>query len=394
MSHRFFCVTTPGFEENLIKELKEAETQVLNPNLTLSKDTTKFSNLKTLKGGVEFDADIFHAVQLNFFLKTCTRILWRVDSFKAKDFLTLKEKLGRTKLKSMSKGYQLKYKIASSKSRIYNETKIQEICFDVLGRPDSQKSDWPVLYISIHVLENEFEISLDLSEAPLYQRGWAPLKEKAPLRETWVAQFFKYSSFYENWVATEDAIFIDPCAGSGTLGWEMLTFQEPQFERSFAFQNYPGAPKLFKLNFRHNYKETFIRPKQKVFLFDIDEKAVSTCEKNREVHFSKEQVFCKKMQALDIKEWQSCDFDFKRPLYIASNLPYGERLHDFDVTKLIKILIDLKAQGWNIKRAAFFVSAAMFQEAERQLKHAPVEILRSKPFINGGLSCSFFELEF
>lgn len=410
---QFFCVTHPGFEKDIISEIKNCEQYILNSDLSRDgqiAEKSKFNEYKILNGGVEFEADIFHAVQLNFFLKGCTRILWRLDTFKAKDFLTLKEKLNRTKLKSMSKNHQLKYKISSTKSRIYNESKIKDICEEVFIAPKVSTDEKSNIYVNIHVSENTFQISLDISEAPLYQRGWAPLKETAPLRENWVARMFKDSSFYKNFLATPNAIFIDPCAGSGTLGWELLLMQFPQLQRTFAFQNYPGVPKLFKMNFAPNYNIDIELPTQNFYLFDNDKKCVETSSKNlasiqdvlngakfkHSKPFTtalKNQFTIKSLNALDRSQWIESSVPKKTPLYIASNLPYGERLQEFDFEKLLNNLVHLKSAGWNLKRSAFYVSATQYQRIKRSLNSPDFECIREVPFTNGGLPCIFFELD-
>lgn len=408
---KFFCVTQPGFEDILKDEIHSAEFFLLNENLsskaTDKSDEQNFFNLNSIKGGIEFESSLFHAVQLNFFLKTCTRILWRIDAFKAKDFLALKEKLNRTKLKSMSNGYKLMYKISSNRSKIYNESRIRSICEDVLSKNKISDEDAKnkILYVHIHVLENEFQISLDLSEPSLYQRGWAPLKETAPLRESWVASFFLKSSFYQNLLNTPEAVFVDPCCGSGTLAWEFLTFSTPQFLRAFAFQNYPGTPKLFKLNFQHNYKLKVNLLKNKIFLFDKNSKCIETAKANQKIMgqtFGQDDLlsnisFAHQFDCLNSSSWANSDIPVHAPIYIASNLPYGERLESFKVEVLLEQLSELKSRGWNIKRSAFVVSENQYHHLQFLKKsksiQMPYELLREIKFINGGLPCVFFELE-
>lgn len=408
---KFFCVTQPGFEDILKNEIHSAEFFLLNEGLS-SNDTNKledqkFFNITSLKGGIEFESSLFHAVQLNFFLKTCTRILWRLDVFKAKDFLALKEKLNRTKLKSMSSGYKLMYKISSSRSKIYNESRIRSICEDVLSKNkiSDENAKNKILYVHIHVLENEFQISLDLSEPSLYQRGWAPLKETAPLRESWVASFFLKSSFYQNLLNTPEAVFVDPCCGSGTLAWEFLTFSTPHFHRAFAFQNYPGTPKLFKLKFQHNYKLKVNLLKNKIFLFDKDSKCIETSKANQKIMvqtLGQEDIlsnitFGPQFDCLKSLSWSNSAIPVQAPIYMASNLPYGERLEGFKVETLLDQLSELKSRGWNLKRTAFVVSENQYHHLKFLNKsksiQTPYELLREIKFINGGLPCVFFELE-
>ena len=107
---------------------------------------------------------------------------------------------------------------------------------DRLGaRPDVDTRD-PDVRIVVHLARGQAELSLDLSGAPLYRRGYRNTVQDAPLKETLAASILALGS------ADPDLPFLDPLCGSGTLAIEHALSARriaPGLKRVFGFQRWP-----------------------------------------------------------------------------------------------------------------------------------------------------------
>ncbi len=103
------------------------------------------------------------------------------------------------------------------------------------GRPDVDTRD-PDVRIVLHLSRGQAELSLDLSGAPLYRRGWRNTVTEAPLKETLAASMLALGE------VAADRPFLDPLCGSGTLPIEQALSARriaPGLGRVFGFQRWP-----------------------------------------------------------------------------------------------------------------------------------------------------------
>jgi putative N6-adenine-specific DNA methylase len=103
------------------------------------------------------------------------------------------------------------------------------------GRPDVDTRD-PDVRIVVHLSRGQAELSLDLSGAPLYRRGYRTSIQDAPLKETLAASILALGG------ADTDLPFLDPLCGSGTLPIEHALSARriaPGQKRAFGFQRWP-----------------------------------------------------------------------------------------------------------------------------------------------------------
>ncbi len=89
----FFIVVPPGLEEELIAELREVGPFLIGADGR--PDLAGFGEVEIARGGVRLRAEPLAALQLHFWLKTASRILLRLESFRSTEFFQLEKNLKR-----------------------------------------------------------------------------------------------------------------------------------------------------------------------------------------------------------------------------------------------------------------------------------------------------------
>ena len=108
-------------------------------------------------------------------------------------------------------------------------------------RPDVDRAD-PDLRINLHLHRDQAVLSLDLSGAPLHQRGWRLQQGAAPLKENVAAALLLRARWPQVYAA--GGLLFDPLCGSGTLlieGALMAAGAAPGLTRArFGFERWRG----------------------------------------------------------------------------------------------------------------------------------------------------------
>ncbi|MEP7380395.1 MAG: class I SAM-dependent RNA methyltransferase [Gemmatimonadota bacterium] len=204
--------------------------------------------------GVEFATDQSGLARANLHLRTVSRVLVRVDEFRAATFHELEKRTARIDWgRWLEPGRDVSLRVTCRKSRLYHSGAVaQRVAAQLApaaGRvstggaaPDGtgtdetdDDGDAQLLVVRIH--HDRCTISLDSSGALLHQRGYRREAGKAPLRETLGAALLLASG----WVP--GAPLVDPFCGSGTLAIEgalLARGMAPGRLRGFAFERWPG----------------------------------------------------------------------------------------------------------------------------------------------------------
>ena len=232
-----YAATAPGLEPLVSREL-----QVLG--VTPNAET----------GGAAFRGPIESIWRANLWLRTASRVLVRVASFRAQAFHEL-ERLARAVPweRYVASGTAVRFRVTSKKSRLYHTGGIAQRVGEaiehrlgggiVVGDSRSDENDEeevdgpaPQLFV-IRVSHDVFTVSADSSGALLHQRGYRKAIAKAPLRETLAAAMLLAS----DWNGSTP--LIDPLCGSGTIPIEAALMARriaPGSSRSFAFEGWPS----------------------------------------------------------------------------------------------------------------------------------------------------------
>ena len=176
-------------------------------------------------GGVAFDGGAVELSRANLELRTATRVLRRLGTFRARTFGEL-ERHARAVwwANVLTAGAEVRLRVSCSKSRLYHEGAVAERMYDAIGertgaRPaaravtdDDDSADAQLIVVRFH--RDVCTVSADTSGAPLHMRGYRQALAKAPLRETLAAAMLLGS----RWPA--DVMLLDPLCGSGTIAIE------------------------------------------------------------------------------------------------------------------------------------------------------------------------------
>jgi len=245
-------------------------------------------------------------------------------------------------------------------------------------RPSVSVRD-PDVRIHAYLTQDQYQLYLDTSGAPLYQRGFRDVSVIAPLRENLAAGIIMLSG----WIPGTP--FLDPMCGSGTFLIEaamMAVNQPPGMKRTFGFQkltNYDES--LWKKI------ETEAMNKMKPIEFldiygsDMDLRAVRVARHNLKVAGLEEVA----------KVMQSDFIKLEPPASegtLVTNPPYGQRIgEDEDLKEVYPVWAKHMKEsfgGWN----TYFLTADLEMPKDMRLKPS-----KKTPLYNGALECRLFEIK-
>ena len=245
-------------------------------------------------------------------------------------------------------------------------------------RPSVSVRD-PDVRIHAYLTHDQYQLYLDTSGAPLYQRGFRDVSVIAPLRENLAAGIIMLSG----WIPGTP--FLDPMCGSGTFLIEaamMAVNQPPGMKRTFGFQKLTSFDEgLWKKI------ETEAMNKMKPIEFldiygsDMDLRAVRVARHNLKVAGLEEVA----------KVMQSDFIKLEPPASegtLVTNPPYGQRIgEDEDLKEVYPVWAKHMKEsfgGWN----TYFLTADLEMPKDMRLKPT-----KKTPLYNGALECRLFEIK-
>jgi len=359
MDHKFYLIIPPGMEPIALKELKE--------KWPLHFPSIPFPQVDVSLGGIELESTLEIGLSLNYILKIPGRILYRLDSFKCRDFPKLFNKLKKMPWNNYLLGQIPNIKSSSKKSRLFDSRKIEKTVEDALkayyrGQPPKKKSlekidRAPEMSIYLRFEADFCSLAIDTSGQRLHKRGKKTHVGVAPLRENLAAglvYFFKLNTSGINHL-------IDPMCGSGTFLIEARDFYKINKDRDFAFEYFPffkglekpcDSEKILFTNFSG---------------MDHDPKIIEAAQNNcLEISFTVEDLF-------------SGESDLVGPGVIF-NPPYGKRI------KLEKKLEDMATRAKE-KFSAKVVGILVPESIPFSLRPK-----KELSFSNGGINVKFYLL--
>ena len=245
-------------------------------------------------------------------------------------------------------------------------------------RPSVSVRD-PDVRIHAYLTQDQYQLYLDTSGAPLYQRGFRDVSVIAPLRENLAAGIIMLSG----WIPGTP--FLDPMCGSGTFLIEAAMIavnQPPGMKRTFGFQKLTSFDEgLWKKI------ETEAMNKMKPIEFldiygsDMDLRAVRVARHNLKVAGLEEVA----------KVMQSDFIKLEPPASegtLVTNPPYGQRIgEDEDLKEVYPVWAKHMKEsfgGWN----TYFLTADLEMPKDMRLKPS-----KKTPLYNGALECRLFEIK-
>lgn len=229
--HRCFAVCSPGIEQITADELAAIGARVH----------------RLARGGVAFEATNRQLYASNLWLRTATRVVVRLDTFRAAVWDDLYAGIAGIDWSPwISPGSKVSLRVTSHGSRLYHTDAILErvaATLDALGMEvversgESDEGAPGSQLLVVRIAHDDVTVSVDASGAGLHRRGWRIDIAKAPLRPTLAAAMLLGAG----WDGT--APLVDPFGGSGTIAIEAARLARdlpPAIDRRFAFEQWPS----------------------------------------------------------------------------------------------------------------------------------------------------------
>ena len=372
MNFQFFATCPRGLEALLADEL-------------LAQRALK---IVVTDGGVSFEGDLDTMYRVNLHSRIATRIMSRVGQGSYASEEDIYKATFKLHWPSWFKVNQtIRVKVTGVKCPLksldFVTLRIKDAVCDRFReegalRPSVSVRD-PDVRIHAYLTHDQYQLYLDTSGAPLYQRGFRDVSVIAPLRENLAAGIIMLSG----WIPGTP--FLDPMCGSGTFLIEaamMAVNQPPGMKRSFGFQKLTSydEPLWKKI-------ETEAMNKMKPIEFldiygsDMDLRAVRVARHNLKVAGLEEVA----------KVMQSDFIKLEPPASegtLVTNPPYGQRIgEDEDLKEVYPVWAKHMKEsfgGWN----TYFLTADLEMPKDMRLKPT-----KKTPLYNGALECRLFEIK-
>lgn len=344
---------------------------------------------------VSFTGDQGLLYRANLWLRTASRVLMPIASFRAGDADEVYEQVKKIDWEQ----YMDLTTTFSIDATVYSETfkhsqyvtyKVKDAIADLFNerygkRPSVRITD-PDLYINVHIAAETVTISLDSSGESLHKRGWRVAQTDAPINEALAAGMLLMAG----WQGQSD--LYDPMCGSGTLLIEaaLIALNIPPgiFRKHFAFENWKNFNKdLFEtLSEDDSDERTFTH---RIYGSDAGYYAVQAAMKNIRSAGVQKYIDVKQIRIEELKgdKLKQEGFDSNGALVII-NPPYGERLaQDKDVLRLYSDM------GKALKFQFTGATAWVISSNEEALKYIGLKPSKKIHLLNGELDCLYNQYE-
>lgn len=351
-------------------------------------DEIKFKLAKTPNidtGRVSFEGDEKDIARANILLRTAQRVHIVLGRFPATTFTELFDGVRALPLEDYIpangafpvKGWSLNSQLASVPDcqSIIKKAAVERL-------KTKYKTEWfpedgQIFQLQFSILRDQAVILLDTSGDPLHKRGYRPVSNEAPLRETLsaaIADIARVRDYHR---------VVDPFCGSGTLLIEAAMKAlniAPGLRRHFSAEQWACLPNSI-------WRETRLQAESEQKTgeefsaegYDIDPKAVAlTLDNARRAGLEK----FVKASVRDIADFTLPD-DEKKNL-ILTNPPYGERMLDVDAAAQI-----YKTMGGVFEKRKG-VGYYIISSHDRFEYEFGRKADSTKPLFNGKIKCKLF----
>ena len=287
-------------------------------------DALGFDRVSTIDGRVTFRTDEEGIARANICLRFAERVYIRMGGFRAETFDELFEGTRALPWEMwIGKNDAFPVKGHAIRSRLFSVPDCQKIVKKaIVSRlADRYGLTWfpeeGVKYqVEFFILKDEATLMIDTSGVPLHKRGYRPVANEAPIRETLAAAIAAISRPREN------VLLWDPLCGSGTIAIEgaMLARRiAPGKSRSFAAEAFPTVPQSLWSLSREEAAAGEIQNGFEAYASDIDPATVEIAKANVARAGLSDTVKVFEADARTIST------EGRRGT-IVTNPPYGERL--------------------------------------------------------------------
>ena len=343
---------------------------------------------KIVDGGIKFESTTEIMYRANLTSRIATRILCRVanGNYKTEDDLynaALNVKWANLfdvshGIKVSTTGVKCPLKSLDFMTLRIKDAVCDQFRSQVNARPNVEIRD-PDIRIHLYLEADYFDLYIDTSGQPLYQRGFRKSSVEAPIRENLAAGILALSGWKPG-----DTL-LDPMCGSGTFLIEAAMIalnQAPGLKRNFGFEHWKGFDSVLFKNIKSEYQMQ-IKPIVFSHIYGSDEdlRAIRVTKGNLE------EAGLKIAVELSRKSFNDIVVPAREGVLIT-NPPYGVRIgEDEDLAKAYPLwasTMKQKLSGWR----TYFLTSDL-----RMPKLMRLSPSKKTPLYNGALDCRLFEIK-
>ena len=346
------------------------------------------NNVQIERRAVSFTGDKRLLYLANFYLRTASRVLVPIVTFKAKDADEVYEQVKQldwSQYMTLQTGFQIDATVYSETFRHsrYVTYRVKDAIVDWWnereGKRPNVKLSNPDLYLNVHIANETVTLSLDSSGESLHKRGYRVANTEAPINEALAAGMLLMAG----WKGETD--FYDPMCGSGTLLIEAALIAQNIapgiFRKGFAFEKWADFDKDL-LEDIYNDDSLEREFTHRIYGSDASFYAVQQALKNVKSAGQQRCIEVRQIRLQEIKREE------QKPALVMVNPPYGERLaQDKDVMRLYGDM------GTAFKHQFTGSTAWVISSNEDALKCIGLKPSKRIKLLNGELECWFNKYE-
>lgn len=350
------------------------------------------NNVQIQRRAVSFTGDKRMLYTANFCLRTASRVLVPIASFKAKktdDIYAQAKQLDWSQYMTPKTTFQIDATVYSDLFRHsqFITYRVKDAIVDYWMehggvRPSVQLTN-PDIYLNVHIAGDMVTLSLDSSGESLHKRGYRVANTQAPINEALAAGMLLLAG----WKGQSD--FYDPMCGSGTLLIEAALIARNIapgiYRKSFAFEKWSNYDAdLFEDVSSDDSRERDFG--HKIYGSDAGFYAVQAATKNVQSAGLQRDIDVKQIRVQELRlseKERNTD-----GALVMINPPYGERLsQDKDVLRLYQDM------GSTLKHQFNGATAWIISSNEDALKCVGLRPAKKIHLVNGDLECLFNKYE-
>ena len=340
------------------------------------------NNVQLQRRAVSFTGNQALMYQANFHLRTASRVLKPILTFRAGDADEIYKKVKQynwEKHMSLNTTFAIDSTVFSDEFRhskfvAYRvKDAIADFFMEKYDKRPSVSIDNPKLMINVHVAQNQCTVSLDSSGDSLHKRGYRESQTEAPINEALAAGMILMTGW------RGETEFMDPMCGSGTFlieaGLIALNIPPGIYRNKFSFEDWIDFDEeLFEEISNDDTGEREFE--HVIYGSDISLRAIRTAEKNiKSAGLSKYiQVQVLPVQEIEVPSGKCL---------LVTNPPYGERINPANISEVYASL------GTVLKHKFAGNSAWVISSNEEYLYKIGLKPGKKVELLNGSLDCLY-----
>ena len=353
------------------------------------------NNVQVERRAVSFTGDKRMLYTANMCLRTASRVLVPIASFKAKnadDIYAQVKALDWSQYMTLKTTFQIDATVYSDFFRHsqFVTYRVKDAIVDYWMERENQRPSVRLegadLYLNIHIAADRVTLSLDSSGESLHKRGYRVANTQAPINEALAAGMLLLAG----WKGESD--FYDPMCGSGTLLIEAALIARNiapgVYRQGFAFEKWANFDAdLWDEVYNDDSRERDF--KHKIYGSDAGFYAAQAAQKNIQSAGLQRDIEVRQVRIQELKNengsLNGCNVD---GALVMINPPYGERLsQDKDVLRLYQDM------GSALKHQFSGAAAWVISSNEDALKCIGLRPAKKIHLVNGDLECLFNKYE-